>query len=323
MDAEMKAPNEKIVEKKVYEEGCRKNDHEYASKGLAGTALGLGIGGLALSLLNGGIPAFGSRAMFGGLGSPTLGMAGYTGLPENVNINVDKNTSSYPIQSNEPTALAVLEKENKDEVNLLNEMFTLKLGTEHQFYNARNTDIAEKFSMWKGYTDGMAALNDRINRDMFALYKNQTDADFGLYKSQIDADFRLYQSQINGDFSNYKAMTQGDAALKDAMVTQGFNLYKSQRDLFDAVDAKYAAKFCELDKKVAVMEAIRPYQDKILMGDMDRYYERGINYVDRKTCRCIYGEVMLPNTPTVTGYPSSNPFGCNCGQRAATTTPSA
>lgn len=47
MDAEMKVPTmEKVVEKKVYED----NKRDYASKGLAGTALGLGIGGLGLLL---------------------------------------------------------------------------------------------------------------------------------------------------------------------------------------------------------------------------------------------------------------------------------
>lgn len=65
MDAEMKSPmTEKIVEKKVYEEDGKK--HEYASKGVAGTALGLGIAGTALALM----PALGgSRGLFGGLGS--------------------------------------------------------------------------------------------------------------------------------------------------------------------------------------------------------------------------------------------------------------
>ena len=47
----MEMTDAKVVEKKIYEEG-KKHD-EYASKGLAGTALGIGIGGLALALLNG------------------------------------------------------------------------------------------------------------------------------------------------------------------------------------------------------------------------------------------------------------------------------
>lgn len=298
MDAEMKSPmTEKIVEKKVYEEDGKK--HEYASKGVAGTALGLGIAGTALALM----PALGgSRGLFGGLGSGY----GYGGaLPENVNINVDKNTNTYPAVSNEPTALSVLEKENQDEVNLLNEMFNLKLDTEHQFYNARNTDVAEKFSIWKGVMDGMANMNERVNRDMF-----------GLYKSQTDADFRLWNSQITGDFNVWKAMMDGDARMKDAMVQQGFGLYKNQRDSYDVLNEKYANKFAELDKKVAVMEAIRPYQDKFLMSDMARYYERGINYTDRKCCRKIDGQLVLPNTPVVSGYGSYS--GCSCGTAAST-----
>lgn len=63
----------KVVEKKIYEEG-KKHD-EYASKGLAGTALGIGIGGLALALLNGN-----GRGVFGSLGG--------SNMPENVNINL-------------------------------------------------------------------------------------------------------------------------------------------------------------------------------------------------------------------------------------------
>jgi hypothetical protein len=40
----------------------------------------------------------------------------------------------------------------------------------------------------------------------------------------------------------------------------------------------------------------------------------------RRTCRMISGEVVLPNTPTVTGYASYNPCGCN---RPVTETPAA
>lgn len=41
----MDMTNEKVIEKKVYEDDNRK--HDYASKGVAGTALGLGIAGTA------------------------------------------------------------------------------------------------------------------------------------------------------------------------------------------------------------------------------------------------------------------------------------
>lgn len=37
----------------------------------------------------------------------------------------------------------------------------------------------------------------------------------------------------------------------------------------------------------------------------------------RRTCRMISGEVVLPNTPTVTGYVSYNP--CDCRSNSAQT----
>lgn len=213
----------KIVEKKVYEEGKK----EYASKGLAGTALGIGIGGLALALLNGN-----GRGVFGSLGG--------SNMPENVNIN----TYGANASSNQPTALHVMEKECADEVKLLTDMFGLKLDTANKFYAMRETDIAEKFSMYKG---GVEAINAENRRAM--------QAEFGLYKNQ--------------------------------------------RDNYDNLQAK----FCELDKKVAVMEALTPYKEKLMMA-----------YVDEKTCNCIRGQLVLPSTPVVSGYGS---YGCNC--KAATT----
>lgn len=39
----------------------------------------------------------------------------------------------------------------------------------------------------------------------------------------------------------------------------------------------------------------------------------------RRTCRMITGELVLPNTPTVTGYPSYNP----CRVDNSTSTPAA
>lgn len=226
---------EKVVEKKVYEDG-KKHD-EYASKGIAGTGLGLGIAGTALGL---GAWLFGNnRSVFGSLGS---------NMPENVNINAYGMGGS---SSNSPTALQVMEKECADEVKLLTDMFGLKLDTANKFYAMRETDIAEKFSMYKGATDAINAENRRAMQ-----------AEFGLYKSQIDADF---------------------------------GLYKNQRDQYDALQAKYS----DLEKKVAVMEALTPYKEKLMMA-----------YVNEKCCRKIDGQLVLPNTPVVSGYGSY--AGCSC-----------
>lgn len=227
----------KVVEKKIYEDGKK----EYASKGLAGTALGIGIGGLALALLNGN-----GRGVFGSLGN---------GMPDNVNINTYGGMTA---SNTAPTALEVMEKECADEVKLLTDMFGLKLDTDNKFYAMRETDIAEKFSMYKGATDAINAENRRAMQ-----------AEFGLYKSQIDADF---------------------------------GLYKNQRDQYDALQAKY----CDLDKKVAVMEALTPYKEKLMMA-----------YVNEKCCNKITGQLVLPSTPVISGYGS---YGCNCATPSTPTT---
>lgn len=219
-----------IVEKKIYEDGKK---HDYASKATGNAGLTLGIIGTALGA---GAWLFGNngRSVFGSIGG---------NMPENVNINAYGYGASGTAA---PTALQVMEKECADEVKLLTDMFGLKLDTANKFYAMRETDISEKFSMYKGYTEGI----------------------FGLYKKQND---------------------------------DAFALYKNQRDMNDATNAKIA----DLEKKVAVMEAVRPYQDKLLMG-----------YTDMRTCTCIRGQLVLPSTPTVTGYGSYS--SCNCNRPSST-----
>lgn len=214
----MEMTDAKVVEKKIYEEGKKHDD--YASKATGNAGLTLGIIGTALGagawLLGGN-----NRSVFGSLDS---------NMPENVNINTYGANSS----SNQPTALQVMEKECADEVKLLTDMFGLKLDTANKFYAMRETDIAEKF---------------------------------GLYKSQVDA--------INAE--NRRA------------VDAEFGLYKAGRDQYDATNAKVAA----LETKIAVMEALAPYKEKILLQAMEL-----------KTAYDIKGQLVLPSTPTVTGYGS-------------------
>lgn len=105
---------------------------------------------------------------------------------------------------------------------------------------------------------------------------------FGLYKSQVDADF---------------------------------GLYKSTRDGFDITNARIS----DLETKIAVLTATRPYQDALIQSDIRRVAEHADFNLFRRTCRMITGELVLPNEPTVTGYPSYNP----CRQAAATPAPAA
>lgn len=237
----MEMTDAKVVEKKIYEEGKKHDD--YASKATGNAGLTLGIIGTALGA---GAWLFGgNRSVFGSLGD---------NMPENVNINAYGYGANA--NANQPTALQVMEKECADEVKLLTDMFGLKLDTANKFYAMRETDIAEKFSMYKGANDAINAENRRAMQ-----------AEFGLYKSQIDADF---------------------------------GLYKNQRDQYDALQAKYS----DLDKKVAVMEALTPYKEKLMMA-----------YVNEKTCNCLRGQLVLPSTPVISGY------GSYCCNSAAPSTP--
>lgn len=238
------AEMEKIVEKKIYEEGAHKKN--YATKG---EALGVGIPALVLGGL-----AFANQMTRGG-GFGLFGGGG--GSPENVNtVTVNGGGSG-----NAPTPFMAWEKGCEEALALTNAIWRNKVGTMQSMAGAREVDVQEKFGLYKATRD---------------LYDVQTDK----------------------------------------MNAMGFGLYKGQRDLYDTLNERYAEKFNALDKKVAVLEATRPYQDKLIQCEIERAFGAAVNYTDKKTCRAIYGVVGLPSTPTVTVLQGANPFGCNCAQQA-------
>ena len=134
------------------------------------------------------------------------------------------------------------------------------------------------------YQNNRFADRQTLNSELFSVWKGQIDADFGLYKSTRDG------------FDVLSAKQSQDA----------FNLYKSQRDADDDIRKELS----DLKAQVAINAAVRPYQDKLIQCEIDKAFTAGINYTDRKTCKAIYGEVMLPNTPVVTGYVGANQCGC-------------
>lgn len=172
----------KVVEKKIYEEGKKT---EYASKGVAGTALGLGIAGTALGVLPW-LTGNRSTGIFGSLGG---------NIPENVNINANGTSGS---NSNSPTALQVMEKECADEVKLLTDMYGLKLDTANKFYAMREADVAEKFGLYKSQVDAINAENRRSVQAEFDLYKSQTESDGRLKDAMVEQGFSLYKNQRDG-----------------------------------------------------------------------------------------------------------------------------
>ena len=134
------------------------------------------------------------------------------------------------------------------------------------------------FEAWEKSCDDAIALTNEIWRMRMAGLQDSAAS----RERDVAEKFSLWKSQVDGDFG----------------------LYKTTRDLYDVLNERYAAKFCELDKKVYGMEIANLYQNKIIQMGLDNVFERAVNYTDRKTCKAIYGELVLPNTPEVTGFGS-------------------
>lgn len=248
----MDTEHKEVIKEKIYEN--RNQDMDRVER-KARNGFGMGLAGV----LTGGaalLSQWGGRR--GGLWGAGGGGAG---MPENVNINT-VGGGSYGGGQVAPTAFQAWEKGCEEALALTNAIWSLHVSSMQADYDHRQTDIAEKF---------------------------------GLYKSQTDADFALYKSQRDG-FDALAAKQNQDA----------FNLYISQRNGDDAI----LSRVSNLEKEVAVGAAIRPYQDKLIQCEIEKAFTAGINYTDRKTCRMITGELVLPSTPTVTGFPSYAPC-CN------------
>ncbi len=215
---------------------------EYASKGIAGTALGLGIAGTALWLLNGGLNNCGN-GLFG------LGNRGCCG-----------NVAAGMVAAADIANDRYLErKECEDYVNLVNGLWQRSYNQQQERFSDRQTINEEMFGIYSAMRNGFDAINAKHNADMFGLYK-------------------------------------------------------STRDDKDAILAEVGA----LRTEVAVMKAIRPYQDKLIQCDIDNVAQQANFNLFRRTCRMITGEIVLPNTPIVTGYGSYR--NCGCGSTKSSMT---
>lgn len=158
------------------------------------------------------------------------------------------------------------------------------------------------FQAWEKSCDDALALTNTI----WGLKVAGMQADAAHREIDVAEKFSLYKGQVDADFGLYKSTRDGFDVLSAKQSQDAFNLYKSQRDADDAL----AQRISNLEQQVAVNSAIRPYQDKLIQCEIDKAFTAGINYTDRKTCKAIYGEVMLPNTPTVTGLVGANQCGC-------------
>jgi hypothetical protein len=147
-----------------------------------------------------------------------------------------------------------------------------------ELYNERK-EQADYIELTKQFYQGQMATQKEIDGRFFELYKFNVDNSFALYKNHIDDSFALYKGQRDS---------------KDELIT----------------------RINEVDKKVDMMAAVRPYQDALINSKIDNVALVADFNLARRTCRMISGEVVLPSTPTVTGYASYVP--CNCAQPSQT-----
>ena len=200
------------------------------SRANAGLTLGIiGTAGAALALARQG----GIAGLFGG--AAPSGNVTYVSSPSNC-------TSS------------LYEKECDDILNVTKGMYDLAIAGMSNAAKAREVDVAEKFGLYVSNRDNIDGVNNRINNELFSLYKYTRDK-----------------------------------------------------------DDETSAKIYDLAQQVAINTAVRPYQDKLIQCKIDEVYTALVNYVDRKTCRLIPGRLVLPSTPTVTGYSAD----CVCPTAAA------
>ena len=146
-------------------------------------------------------------------------------------------------------------------------------------YNERK-ETQDYIELTKQFYQGQLVDQKELNDKFFSLYKMNVDNSFGLYKNNVDTSFALY---------------------------------KGQRDSKDEL----IAKINEVDKKVDMMSAIRPYQDALINAKIDNVAMVADFNLARRTCRMITGELVLPSTPTVTGFASYSP--CNPTPTSGTT----
>ena len=203
---------------------------------IIGTVLG------AAALWNRG--GLGSILSGNGGGSNGGGTTGGSFAPSNVNVNCGGGGGS---------TFGLFEKECADVLALTNLVWSKASA-------AREVDVAEKFS----------------------LYNSQITADFGLYKDNRDNLDRV-NNRINNEL---------------------FSLYKYTRDK----DDETRKELCDLKAQIAVSNAVRPYQDRLLQNEIATSYATMLNYVNSELCLRPRGVAVLPTDSPVTGVAS---YCCN------------
>lgn len=249
-----------VIEKTVYESDGHYGGGNRDLRSRTSAGITLGIIGTVL----------GAAALWGrggnGIGSLLGGGGGNSsGTPTNININGGDTSYSGGGSCGHvaPTAFEAYEKGCAEALALTGAIYQQRINSLNEATAAREVDVREKFG----------------------LYKSQVDADFGLYVNNRDNIDRV-SNRLNAEL---------------------FDLYKYTRDK----DDETRKELCELKAQVAINSAIRPYQDKLIMSEIEKSHTAAINYIDRLDCRNLKGVNVLPTSDPITGVASY----CCCSNR--------
>ena len=146
--------------------------------------------------------------------------------------------------------------------------------------------------LFGGGNSGNCSKNAGITNEELYIERSQAAEYLATTKQYYEGLMQTNKSITESFFDSYK---------RD--VDNSFMLYKSQRDADDIL----AKKIDEVDKKVDIMAAIRPYQDALINAKIDNVAANANFNLEKRTCKMITGQLVLPSTPTVTGYGSYYP----------------
>lgn len=141
--------------------------------------------------------------------------------------------------------------------------------------------------------------------DVLAL----TNTIYGLKIGTLEDAKAAREIDISEKFGLYVSGRDNLDKVNSRINDELFSLYKYTRDKDDETNARIN----EIASAVAINSAIRPYQDKLIQCEIEKATTALYNYIDRKTCRMITGRLVLPSTPTITGYSAD----CQCNGEAA------
>lgn len=158
---------------------------------------------------------------------------------------------------------------------------------------AVGTGLGVLTALGGGLLAGMKGRNTdpRTNEEIYNERKEQAD--------YVEITKEFYQGKLDSqrEFANlfFQAYERD--------VKNSFDLYKLNRDSKDELNQKIS----DLNSKVDVMAAIRPYQDALINAKIDKNAILADYNLSKRTCRMIEGQLVLPSSPVVSGYGSYYP----------------